>query len=381
MDEDSFIEEIVSLISLKKERSYFDIKREWYGNKDQDLLHDIICMANNLENKDAYIIIGVDEENDFNYIDVSTDKNRKNTQNIVDFLKDKKFAGGIRPTVYVKTIKIGSREIDIIVIKNDYYTPYFLTEGYKGVNPNNIYTRIQETNTPTNRSADICHIEQLWKKRFRLNETPLERVTYYLEFPKDWVYSEDETFLKYYKFAPEFKIEKIEVDRNRNAFYVFAQTNKDPYWYDINIYYHQTKLVSLGAVGLDGVNFFTPTALQEYIRFEKTPDYENFDITYSYFIRDSLEYIVHQYYLNSGEYFDEFAYMHFLECILIFNSESEKQGFEDYVRQNVNKFSDYSKDVQVPLFSELKGYIRDSTKKEYRDAIAINKMLKDFRKI
>ena len=56
--------EIQDLISLKQEGAYWDFKREWYSqNKKDDLLHDIICMSNNLSNRDAYIIIGVDEEN------------------------------------------------------------------------------------------------------------------------------------------------------------------------------------------------------------------------------------------------------------------------------------------------------------------------------
>ena len=58
--------EIENLISLKQEGSYWDFKREWYSkDKKADLLHDIICMANNLSNRDAFIIIGIDEENDY----------------------------------------------------------------------------------------------------------------------------------------------------------------------------------------------------------------------------------------------------------------------------------------------------------------------------
>ena len=54
--------ELKQLISLKHEGGYWDFKREWFDNT-TDLLHDIICMANNLENRDAYIIIGIDQEN------------------------------------------------------------------------------------------------------------------------------------------------------------------------------------------------------------------------------------------------------------------------------------------------------------------------------
>lgn len=68
--------EIKQLISLKQEGEYWDFKKEWYSNK-QDLLHDIICMSNNLANRDAYIIIGIDEENNYTINDVRNDKNRK----------------------------------------------------------------------------------------------------------------------------------------------------------------------------------------------------------------------------------------------------------------------------------------------------------------
>lgn len=45
---------IVNLRLLKQEGGYWDFKRQWY-DKDhrRDMLHDIICMANNIENRDA----------------------------------------------------------------------------------------------------------------------------------------------------------------------------------------------------------------------------------------------------------------------------------------------------------------------------------------
>lgn len=110
-----FHEEILRLINLHHEGSYWDFKKQWYSDK-CDLLHDIICMANNLENRDAYIIVGIDEENNFRFIDVSKDSNRKNTQMLVDFLKDKKFVGGTRPSVHVEILDYGVATIDVIVI-------------------------------------------------------------------------------------------------------------------------------------------------------------------------------------------------------------------------------------------------------------------------
>ena len=56
----SLEKDVLKLISLHQEGSYWDFKKEWYNNK-SDLLHDIICMANNLSSHDGLIIIGVYE--------------------------------------------------------------------------------------------------------------------------------------------------------------------------------------------------------------------------------------------------------------------------------------------------------------------------------
>ena len=56
MDVLSFRTEIRRLIELRQEGEYWDFKKEWYQNK-SDLLHDIICMANNLSNHDGLIIL------------------------------------------------------------------------------------------------------------------------------------------------------------------------------------------------------------------------------------------------------------------------------------------------------------------------------------
>lgn len=179
----TFEDKIFELINLKQEGEYWDFKRQWHENK-ADLLHDIICMANNLSDNDGYIIIGIDEENDYSIRDVKLDSNQRNTQKIVDFLKDKKFAGDRRPTVYVQSIECSEQFIDIIVVQNNMYTPYYLTEKYQDVKSFHIYTRIMDTNTPKNTNADLDKVEYLWKKRFGINKSALERVTIYLKDKK-----------------------------------------------------------------------------------------------------------------------------------------------------------------------------------------------------
>ncbi len=372
---------IQQLISLKQEGEYWDFKKKWYSkDKKMDLLHDIICMANNLANSDAYIIIGVDEENDYTINDMQNDMNRRNTQNIVDFLKDKKFAGGIRPAVYVKSISYLNGTIDVIIIKNSSNTPFYLTKRYHSILPNNIYTRIMDTNTPINESADIHHVEYLWKKRFRLLSTPLERVQYYLEKPYDWMDAPTdwESVKKYYKFAPEFTIEHtLEDDGDAYQYYLFNQTDTRPHWREIRIYYHQTLLFSTEAISLDGGRYFTPTPFTDGIYLL---EYHNWDIVFKYFIRDTIEYTVHRFYFTDDGDEETTSYSRFMECILIFDSKYEKESFKNFVLDNWKYKNNYSENIWMPHFPQIENYNMDKFKEQYLNIQILKRMFSEFKK-
>lgn len=377
MDLASFREEIVRLITLRQEGEYWDFKKEWYTNK-PDLLHDIICMANNLSNHDGLIIIGIDEETDYAVCDITNDPNRRKTQDIVSFLRDKKFAGGIRPTVYVQSVSLNRKEIDVIIVSNDRNTPYYLTEQYQGVFSNNIYARIMDTNTPKNASADINVIEKLWKKRFGIDATALDRALLFLQRPYEWVDSDDGK--KYYKYAPEFTLEDISAEDSRDGyeFYLFNQCDSHPRWYDINIYYHQTLLYSLGGVALDGGRCFTSTPRTDGISLYKD-SYHHWDIYFKYFIQDSIEYIVHQFYITDDIDEELTARQRFLECVLVFNSEFEKSQFEEFVIHNYKKYDINIFSDRLPYFPDIEGYNMKEFKKQFLQSQLLQKMLNDFR--
>lgn len=114
---------IKELINSKREDDYWDFKEQWHDNK-ADLLHDIICLANNRVDRDAYLIFDVRDKT-YEIIGIENDLSRKNQQKIIDFLKNISFVGGIRPSIEVKIIMIESHELDILIVKNSYDTPYF----------------------------------------------------------------------------------------------------------------------------------------------------------------------------------------------------------------------------------------------------------------
>ena len=373
------INNIEKLISLKKEGSYWDFKREWYSqDKKADLLHDIICMANNLSNRDSYIIIGVDEENDYSFSSVMDDPNRRNTQQLVDFLRDKHFAGGVRPVVHVENISIGENEIDVIVVHNSDATPFYLTEKYQSVMSNNIYTRVMDSNTPKNKSADLSHIELLWKKRFGLLASLLERMMIFLKNPGLWDCSPSCFEEKlYYRFSPEFTIETVMDDsKNGYQYYLFNQTDIHPRWYDINLYYHQTMLASLEGVSLDGGRYFTPSPRTDGISLTQ---YHNWDVAFKYYIKNSIEYIVHEFYYHPDGDDETIAHNRFMKCILVFECDSEKENFKEYLKLNWDKKENYIDNIWLPYFEEVDGYNMDAIKEEYLNSQILQKMLVVFR--
>lgn len=368
----TFEDKIFELINLKQEGEYWDFKRQWHENK-TDLLHDIICMANNLSDNDGYIIIGIDEENNYSIRDVKLDKNRKNTQKIVDFLKDKKFVGDNRPTVYVQPIEWAEQFIDVIVIQNNMHTPYYLKEDFQGIKANYIYTRIMDTNTAKNCSADLDKVEYLWKKRFGINKTAQERVTIYLKDKKNWF--QNEFGVIYYKFAPEFTI-KCEYDESRKGYevYMLGQIDNTPYWEDIYLYYHSTLLHTVSAVALDGGRCFSTAPNRKFIKIDKK------NYCYYYFIENSLEYVLHEYYIFDTRILSEesWARQKFFDVVLLFNSEDEREKFNEYVLTQQDRFVPYTND-EVPAISNLSGYNVEELKQQWFDARTFKKLLDEFR--
>lgn len=374
-------DEIEKLISLGQEGEYWDFKKEWYGKeKNEDLLLDIICMANNLANRDAYIIIGVDENSDYSINDISADNNRRNTQMLTDFIRSKKFAGDFRPVVTVEQVLLHDGIIDVIIVHNSLNTPFYLLERYKGVNANNIYVRLQDSNTPRDKSADYHHVEYLWKKRFGMLLSPIEKVMVYLKNPDDWENSPSQEDKKYYKYAPEFSIEhNFEADDRRDGYeyYLFNQTDSRPRWSDIRILYYQTVLAELGGVILDGGRYFTATPYTDGFSLSER---SSWDVSYKYMIKGELNHLVHEFYYKDDG--DEAQYSHdrFEECILIFDNDDEHQHFNAYAAVSWSKRDQYTENIFIPHMEELSGYNMDAFREQYQNVQILRRMLEEFRR-
>ena len=366
-------DEVSYLISLRQEGGYWDFKKQWHDKK-TNLLHDIICMANNLHNRNAYIIIGVDEEDNFAIVDVKADPNRRNTQNMVTFLRDKKFAGGTRPFIHVEQICLSSKDIDVIVIENSSNTPFYLTDHFEGVRANHIYTRIMDTNTPIDKSADINNVEYLWRKRFHIDEMPIDRFRHFLKNPNDWETIQGLDMGYFYKYAPEYTLICESDDRNGYEYYIFGQVDTRPSWWMITLKYHQTALAQYLGLSLDGGRGFAIVPERDFALHNKISGI-------GYYIRDDLRYRILQFY-HAKETADEYSYINHMAAVAIFQSKYEYEQFARYVKSNIARYEElYSKqgDDGLPYFPKLKDFNMEVFKKAYRDTLVIKKMLEEFR--
>lgn len=374
MTTDELKSRVYRCIARKQEGDSWDFKKQWYDmDKPNDkgkacLLHDVICMANLIKDEDGIIIIGVDEEADYTIRDVTADPYRKNTNEMVKFLRDKPFDGGIRPTVYVESLDFEGKTIDVIVVENSSYTPYYLTQDcFKIVRAYHIYTRIGDTNTPVDRPVDRDKVEVLWKKRFGIEKPTLEKFRIYLRDYKNWI-SVDGEESWYYEFSPEFKIE-TEWDEHRNGYeyYCFSQiAHQPPSWHWVRLLYHETLMYKSLLVSLDGGNFMTaiPTN-QKFFAW----------VPFDYYIEGDINQRLHIFLKEKGDWRDADGYMfsNWESIVPTFKSKSEADEFFKWVETQ-----------QFPDIEHYKGgYIPEKIAKtaegeKYRDQFRQAEMLCDM---
>ena len=324
-----FKEKIEEFISSKQEGTNWDFKKIPHENK-ASLLHDIISMANCDCEDDRYIILGVSDGGTIEGLTLGQ-KNRKTQTNLIDFLRKKKFAGDMRPEVELETIELKGKAIDVIVVLNKPNKPYYLTEDYKDkgkiVKANHIYTRILDTNTPIDESADLRLVEEMWKERFGLTLSPLERMKLLLNQPEDWFKDLGNKNYAYHKQFPEFRIEFIgqkEIEEGEVCRFFYTSSEAD---IGAAIFkYHSTTLFELEYLVVDGSRLEIGKPKLKQIKLGEQRNW------YCYFNLSSLNGIFH-YFLTNGKIerksrLDEGCQF------LFFKNGKEQDEFNDYLKEN-----------------------------------------------
>ncbi len=324
---------IEGLIDSKREGEYWDFKREPHDNN-ASLLHDIISLSNSLTNQNRYLIIGVSDPKDGCEVIGLTkgQSNRKSQTELIDFLRSKIFAASIRPELELKTIQLDSKEVDVIIIYHKLFKPYFLTEDYnckgKIVRKNFIYTRIQDTNTPIDKSADLYHVELMWKERFGLTIPPAQRFKLILLEYDNWSFDPGNKNYGYYLPQPEYKIEFGEFKDGHEP-YELLFLNPEFSYGDVKFIYHSTIMYESEYVWLDGMRLFASAPDTSMIDLKKEGVY--------YYFLNLLEVdgLLHS--LSQGGRLSCESRGH-ESCFIYFDDMRSKQSFEEYVKKNETDF-------------------------------------------
>ncbi|MCY3883964.1 MAG: ATP-binding protein [Gammaproteobacteria bacterium] len=200
---------VVDLIRLQSEGTHWDFKREHHEDKGT-LIHDVLCLANCDHKGDRYLIFGVDDS-DYSIHGVENNAGRKTQAHIAALFRDnaKNFSENVIPKFQLEEITLCGKTLDVLVIEDVAKKPYSLIKPIHGVRPYYIYTRGNDTNTPKDDSAKSHEIEKMWRQRFGLDLTPLERVRQYLLDP-DWSTMDDnEEQVDFHNQFPEFTIRSV----------------------------------------------------------------------------------------------------------------------------------------------------------------------------
>lgn len=325
-------ETVNSLRAYGREGGYWDFKQQWYEDK-AELLLDIICMANNIENRDAYIIIGIQDKT-MKVIGVEKDVHRWKLSSLSQFVAGKHFAM-YSPEIDLQTIIIEEHVIDVIIVRNTNNTPYYLVKDYKDkrkvLKQGQIYIRLNDRKAGYDCAAPYWCIEHLWKKHFGIGLSIMDRLMVLLNDTDKWIFDWGNKKYAYHKEVPEFHIEKT--SKMEQGWVPAAAFYAHPTMYlaDLNIMYHSTIIYETQLWCFDEFRKYLPAAKNAAL-------FEKGEFWYSYYELDSIE----------GKLFKIFNHnsmnLSSRECdyhqILIFKSKNERKEFERYLKEHFNDYSD-----------------------------------------
>lgn len=320
-----------------KEKPYFyeGQSKEEKNKKKNDLLHDIICMANNLSNRDAYIIMGI-QDKPIKITGVKQFSNKWTQEKYQDFLQNLTWAGDMIPTVEFRTINDG--DLDVLIIKKSNKIPFYITKKYSKVRENQIYVRKGSKNTAIDSQAEIGDIEKLFEFRLGLTPFPKERVINYITDHNHWTEMKGnyETRSWYYEKFPEYTMELVDDPQNdelRAPVYALIHPNSRCTWEILRIKYHQTILLEFSSHYIDEYRGLSVQPKYNFLKFSNGFEDIKLNSTYYYYLHDSIE-IKLMYLLKELLNQDGDAWRRHLSLIPVFYSDDERKAIEVYIEEN-----------------------------------------------
>ena len=246
---------VQGLIDIGIEGVYWDFKLKHHLEKG-DLIHDVLCLANAEHDGPRFLIFGVEDSSGV-VRTIENDTGRRSQADIISLFRDnvEKFFQSRFPTFYLRTVEIDDKQVDVLIIENEAKKPYYLVKHIHKVKAHHIYARVGDTNTPINRTAQPHEIERMWRERFGLNRTALERIKHCLAEPEAWSCWEDsESTCYYHNVSPEFTLRVTDSEEHLDSNQEWTRgeirtDNNYAGWYEL--YCHQTLLKKIHYVCFD----------------------------------------------------------------------------------------------------------------------------------
>lgn len=324
------IELLLKLIS-KKEDEFHDFKKEWYKPSDHsEFIKDILSFVNTSHHEDCYIILGVDDDQKIIGLN-QKDNNRKTQQQLIDWVRTWPSANYMIPPVEINSFIIDEKILDVITIRDTKNIPIYLNKRYKGVDAWQVFTRNKDVNTPRNDSANFWDIEELWKKRFSLNQTIQNRYVERLKDTKNWSYfvnNDQSGFL--YNLNPDFYITIEDDTQNRHEIlsYSIDCIRKNVSWIVFNFNYRNITIdYTLGNL-LDGARVLIVSPQMSLLK-DINPTNKTGNLSFYSFKKDSLDYHLNHLIVDTDIYLPreniQYSVSRIEESIVFFeNTEEEK---------------------------------------------------------
>ena len=260
----SLLDEVEFLVSRRVEGSHWDYKQEidktskWKA----DFIHDILCLANVEHNGPRYLILGVSDDGDVVGLQ---DEEKKTQADITTFMRDNShmFAESRPPQVRLLNHKLENKAIQIVIIENLPDKPYYLIKDYgergSPLKAAHVYTRTFDRNTPRNQVAPPYEVDAMYRERFGLSLSPLDRLKTFLLSAREWtpspdLFGADDGIAYYHTQNPEFTMRYIDAEDivARNQEWTRGEIYRDSHASWVGFYYHQTRLAAVHLVTFDG---------------------------------------------------------------------------------------------------------------------------------
>lgn len=369
-------DKVQELITKKHEGAYWDFKQQWYSNN-ADMLHDILCMSNNLDFCDAYIIIGVSDDGTVIGIDDNAHDVR-NTQMITNFLMSLRFVGDRIPNIEVSRVLTNNKNIDIIHIKRDNYIHQLLqkySDSHKQVGCG-IYVRSNDSNTPIDKTASEEELKRLFEHEHGLDLTAEGRASMLLQEIDQWKAVDDKDGIYYHTLHPEYTI-ALEKDPWENEdFLCKIWPSRSRPWDMAKIKYNGTTIRSIPYTSLDNANMCAVAPNIEYVQIKN--DVTNY-FRYYYVIENSIENYLHNFLLRITNTVENrwIYYKKWLAHVILFDNKQEKLRFDDYLSTIPNRLQrrfDMTLDLR-----DLSEHWTKNDSDDFRSTIAIKSLFTEYK--